>query len=200
VSCGSSPDVAQSFGSALWVLDTLFEMASVEVDGVNIHTYPNATYNLFAVNESNGRWAASVGPDYYAMLMFAQAAPPGSTLLPLSLAGGSALRSWATVGRRGVIRVALINESSRRLQVAVKTPAAAGAATLERLVAPSILAHRGVTLGGRSFGSQTQTGVLTGPSAIASVSAAAGTYRVTLPAASAAMLAFPRRSRLPTSG
>ena len=46
-SCGAAPGVSNAFVSALWALDALFEMARVGVDGVNIHTYPGATYQLF---------------------------------------------------------------------------------------------------------------------------------------------------------
>ena len=49
-SCGAAPGVSNAFASALWALDTLFEMARVGVDGVNIHTYPGATYQLFSVH------------------------------------------------------------------------------------------------------------------------------------------------------
>ena len=39
VSAGQAPGVADSFASALWILDALFNMARVGVDGVNIHTF-----------------------------------------------------------------------------------------------------------------------------------------------------------------
>ena len=190
-SCGNAPAPAHGFGSALWVLDTLFEMARVGVDGVNIHTYPGATCRLFTLERISGTWSASVAPEYYGMLMFAQAAPPGSTLLPLFLAGGNPLRAWATRGRNGVIRVVLINDGNRRRRVALALPATAATATLERLLAPSILAQQGVTLHGQSFGLQTETGLLTGSPRLASVNPSGGRYLVTLPATSAAMLTIP---------
>jgi hypothetical protein len=135
-----------------------------------------------------------VEPEYYGLLMFAQAAPPGSTLLPLSLPSGSPIRAWATVGREGVIRVVLINDGNRRRRVALKLPAPRAAATLEWLLARSVLAQHGVTLGGRTFAADTPTGLLTGAPRIASVKQVAGTYLVTLPAASAVMVTLPRGS------
>lgn len=187
-SCGSSPTVTHSFASALWVLDTLFEIAGVGADGVNIHTYPGATYNLFTVNETDRGWSVSVAAEYYGMLMFEQAAPPGSTLLPLPVPGGGDVKAWATVGRHGAIRVVLINEGIRQRRVTVRSPAVCQSATLEQLRAPSIFAQTDITLGGRSFGSETQTGRLPGPSDIVSVRTVAGRYLLTLPAASATML------------
>ena len=75
---GQARGVSDTFASALWMLDTLFNMASVGVDGVNIHTLPGAA--LRAVHVQSARtagWQAFVHPEYYAMLMFAEAFPPG---------------------------------------------------------------------------------------------------------------------------
>ena len=51
VSCGGARGVSDTFASALWVLDTLFNLARVGVDGVNIHTFAGAIYEPFAVAE-----------------------------------------------------------------------------------------------------------------------------------------------------
>ena len=59
------------------MLDTLFAMARSGVDGVNIHTLPTASYKPFEFRRIRGRWLATVEPEYYALLMFEQAAPPG---------------------------------------------------------------------------------------------------------------------------
>ncbi len=40
VSGGGRTGISDTFASALWVLDTLFNMAAVGVNGVNIHTLP----------------------------------------------------------------------------------------------------------------------------------------------------------------
>jgi hypothetical protein len=62
-----------------------------------------------------------------------------------------------------------------------------GRAALERLRASSAYATSGVTLGGRTFGRASSTGVLAAP-VPQSVTPHAGTYSVTLPAGSAALL------------
>jgi len=81
VSCGADPAISKTFASALWALDTLFEMARVGIDGVNVHTFPGAGYELFTFSHAEGRWRASIAPEYYGLLMFAQAAPPGSVMI-----------------------------------------------------------------------------------------------------------------------
>jgi len=188
VSCGTAPGVANAFGSALWALDAVFQMARVGVDGVNIHTYPDAPYELFTFTHRDGKWSGSVAPEYYGLLMFAQAAPAGAQLLRTSGTLGN-VRPWATRAPDGTEHVVLINDYTAQARtVDVRIAGAHGAATLERIRAPGVHALTGVTIGGQSFGTATDTGLLTGPSAIASVEPAQGTYVVRLPPASAAML------------
>ncbi|MBV8999226.1 MAG: hypothetical protein JO304_09215 [Solirubrobacterales bacterium] len=190
-SCGKVPGVDDAFVSALWSLDAVFQMARVGVDGVNIHTYPGAPYELFTFNRQNGRWRGFVAPEYYGLLMFAQAAPPGARLLNLSGALGN-VRAWATRAPDGTAHVVLINEDTAQSRtVAVRIAGTHGAATLERLQGKGISATAGVTLGGQTFGTQTTTGTLAGRPAITSVAPARGAYVVKLPRASAAMLTLP---------
>ena len=183
VSCGADPTVSQSFASALWVLDALFEMVRAGVDGVNIHTFPGAGYGLFSFRHKHGSWSATVAPEYYGLLMFAEAAPAGARLLAVS---GGPLKVWATRGADGRIRVVTINKGGRAETLRLRLPGASGAASLERLEAPSVSARSGVSLGGFSFGARTFTGVAA-PRA-AAVPASDGRFTVSMPAYSAALL------------
>jgi hypothetical protein len=191
VSCGATPQVSQTFAASLWSLNALFALARVGVDGVNIHTYPGVKHELFRFTQTSNHWTGSVAPEYYGMLMFAQAAPTGARLLHLTGSAGAHVSTWATRAPDGQIHVVLINDSTERHTVAVRVPTAnSAAATLERLQAPSVHSHTGVTLGGRTFGATTTTGQLAAPIPD-SVTPTAGAYRVSLPAASAAMLTLP---------
>ena len=87
-SCQGAKGVSDTFASALWALDTMFQFASVGVDGVNFHMLPGSNYELFTVSHnSTGAWQAFVHPEYYGLLMFAQAFPPGARLLQTTRAG-----------------------------------------------------------------------------------------------------------------
>ncbi len=190
VSCGNGPGVADAFVSALWALDATFQMARVGVDGVNFHTYPGAPYELFTFSHHGGRWRAFVAPEYYGLLMFAQAVPPGARLASVFGASGS-LKVWATRAPDGSVHVVLINEdTARSRRVTLRVPGVRGPATLERLQGKGISARTGVTLGGQTFGTSTSTGTLTGHSTLAIVGKTPGGYAVKLPRASAAMLTF----------
>jgi hypothetical protein len=194
VSCGGAPGVSNAFVSALWALDAMFQMARVGVDGVNIHTYPKAPYELFRFTHEDGTWSGFVAPEYYGLDMFAQAAPAGAHLLKTSGSLGN-VRAWATRAPDGTTHVVLINDyTAQSRTVNVRIAGASGVATLERLRAPGVTALTGVTLGGQSFGTKTTTGLLSGRSAATSVTPANGTYAVHLSPASAAMLTIPATS------
>jgi hypothetical protein len=188
VSCGADLEVSDTFGSSLWALDAMFELARVGIDGVNLHTFPGAGYELFALSQVDGHWWAAVAPEYYGLLMFAQAAPPGSRLLTIAGAPGDGVKVWATRARNGTIHVVLINKGTRARTFAVRLPGAHGNARLELLRAPSLQSSSGVMLDGQSFGAQTRTGRLAGSSENAAVKPIGERYVVQLPLHDAAML------------
>lgn len=189
VSCSGKRGVSDTFASALWALDASFQMARVGADGVSVHTFPGGIYQPFRLRQVQGSWRAGVRPEYYGLMMFAQAAPAGSRLLRISGSSGAGLRTWATRAPDGQIHVVLINESLHRPRyAALRIPGRSRPAALERLQAPSVAAQAGVTLGGRSFGTQTRTGRLAGSARRYVVVPVAGEYVLRLPASSAAML------------
>ncbi|HUO74536.1 MAG TPA: glycosyl hydrolase family 79 C-terminal domain-containing protein [Solirubrobacteraceae bacterium] len=186
IACGGERGVSDTFASALWALDALFQMARVGVDGINIHTATGRISEMFSFRRLNGSWRGYVRPIYYGLLTFARAVPAGSTLLRVSGPGGS-LSSYATRAPDGRIRVVLINKDLGRSRlIAVRAPGDAEGA-LQLLRAPSIGARTGVTLGGRSFGAPTRSGVLPAP-ARTIVHKAHGRYVIELPPATAALL------------
>ncbi len=186
--CEGKRGVSDTFASALWVLDTLFSFASVGVDGVNIHTLPGAAYELFTFTHSGSAWSAFVHPEYYGMLMFAQAFGPGARLLPASVPSGP-VKVWATRAPDGTVRVVLINKDpTNSYPVQLQLPGSGASATEEWLQAPSVTATDGVTLGGQTFGDATTTGLLAGTLSEPAIAPVSGAYSLQLPPASAVML------------
>jgi hypothetical protein len=196
VTCNGRVGVSNTMASALWAAAALFSVAQNGVDGVNLHTYPGLSNGLFDFTDSARGWSGAVHPFYYGALLFAHAAPAGSHLLHVSLSGPPTLHGWATTGPGSVRHVLLLNDSlTDSAAVVVRAPhgvLGGRAAQLERLTAPSASATGGLVLGGRTFGAVTTTGRLR-PPAGDPVRARRGAYRVTLPAASAAVLSFTTR-------
>jgi hypothetical protein len=195
VSCGADRAVSQTFASALWALNALFELVRVGVHGVNIHTFPGAGYELFKLARAAGRWQALVAPEYYGLMLFARAAPAGARLLDVRNATSGSVHTWATRARDGTIRVLMVNTGARARSLALAVPGTqAGRALLERLTAPSAWSRSGVTLAGQSFASRTSTGLLAGPRRRAVIPMVHGRYDIQLPGMSAAMLVLAPRS------
>jgi hypothetical protein len=193
ITCGGKLGVSNTFSAALWALDTLFTMAGEGVDGVNIHTFPRGFNELFDFARRHGKWTATtVRPEYYGLWMFAQAAPAGAQLMRTAgLPPDGSLRAWATRAPDGRTRVVLINDSlTQPYSVLVQASPQSGPASVERLEAPSAYATSGVTIGGRSFGSQTTSGTL-GPPHATSSEPVAGGYRIAVPAAGAVLVTVP---------
>lgn len=191
VACGGKPGVSDAFASALWALDTLFSMARAGVDGVNLHTFPKAAYELFHFSHAGGRWRGTVAPEYYGLALFARAAPPGARLLVVRHSGSQAIRTWATRGSDGRVRVLLINVDRLHAHtVILRQPLGRTAAAVLTLTAPSASATSGVTLGGASIRSDTGR---FGPAHFRALPVSQrGIVRVRLSAASAALVTLGR--------
>jgi hypothetical protein len=189
VSCGGAPGVSDTYATALWAVDAMFQMARVGVDGVNVHSRPGVTNELFSFRNVKGRWSATVNPVYYGLMMFADAAPAGSRLLRVSGPAYPGLNIWGTRAPDGRIRVALINKDARHGRtVALQIAGANGPALVARLRGPRLTAKRGVTFDGQGFGTNTSTGTLTGAAATETIAPNGSRYVVQVPAASAALL------------
>ena len=189
VSCGGQRGVSDAFSSALWAIDTLFELAKIGVRGVNIQTVPNTINEVLGTSFSKRTWHVRVHPEYYGLLMFAQAAPAGSSLLRLSGEPPVGVKVWATRAGDGQVHVVVINKHLKNTEtVRLRIPGVKEAATVEQLRAPSMQARRGVTIGGQTFGAATTTGALTGRVSSPTLQPSGGTYVVRVPGASATML------------
>jgi hypothetical protein len=194
VSCGGYRGVSDTFASALWVLDTLFEMDKLGVGGVNLHTVPGGINEILGAADTGGRWQVKVHPEFYGMILFAQAAPPGSRLLHISAPAPAGVKVWATRGTDGRIRVVVINKRlAQPVTIELHVPAAQGPATVLALRAPSVRATSGVTLGGQTFGAQTSTGLPTGRLQSSTLAPSGSAYSVRVPPATATMLTLAAR-------
>ncbi len=153
-SCQGRAGVSNTFASALWILDALFQLAKLGVSGINVHTLPGAAYAPFSFSDTSTGWVGHVNPLYYGMLTFARAFPAGATLMPVQLPAG-AVKGWATRARNGRVRVVLINKGATPATVTVSLPSGvAERLYVQRLTAPSITSTTGVSLGGRTFGAK----------------------------------------------
>src|SRR5580704_11525915 len=108
---GGQPGVSDVFVSALWVLDFMWALASGGAAGVNMETGVNhldfVSYYSPIANDADG--AASIGPEYYGMLAFAQASKGNRIALDYDN-GGVNLTAYAVLGDHGDLMLTLINK------------------------------------------------------------------------------------------
>ncbi len=194
VACQGEAGVSNTFASALWMLDTLFNLAAAGVDGVNVHTLPGSNYQPFSFTYTNDQWTATVNPVYYGMLAFTQAFPPGARLLSVSAPSGP-VKIWATRSASGELHFVVINEDPSTAAVVrieldgISTPTPGQPLTSEPLQAPSLGSTSGISLGGESFAANTTIGFLpSNPQPALIAQSPGGYYSVRLPAASAVLL------------
>lgn len=190
VSCGGQAGVSNTFASALWALDAMFEMARAGVAGVNFHNRPGFLNQLFELRHSGAAWSATVHPEYYGLLSFALAAPAGSRLLRVSVPPTLRLHVWATRSTTGALHAVLINDASRARSLQLRMPGL-GTGSLIALRAPGPSATAGTTLGGQSFGSATTSGQLAGPRQSLSTTPRHNVVRLTVPPWSAVIMTTP---------
>ncbi|HUA48766.1 MAG TPA: glycosyl hydrolase family 79 C-terminal domain-containing protein [Solirubrobacteraceae bacterium] len=182
VTCGGRPGVSNTFATALWAPDALFELLRAGVDAVDVHVNPGKSNAAFSLS-SRG---LSANPLLYGLILFARTLGPDAALVPVHVAGSAALRlkAWAVRVRPGGLHVLLINKGPRDVTTTLHLPGF-GPASIGRLLAPSVTSHTGITLGGQHL---TTHGAWLGSPSTEVIAPAAGSYEVTVPAFSAALV------------
>lgn len=193
--CSGRAGITDTYAASLWMADWLFLMAAQGFEGVNVHTAGN--YTPFVFGYDTDHFVGLARAPYYGMLLFARATADRARLLIRTTLTARArsdapVHVWATTDRDGHARVLVVNKDRRRSGDAVVTVRdSGGAATLQRLTAPSPDAKTGIALGGLTVPDGTADGRLTGTPVSESVAPRGHTYRFAMPAASAALLTVP---------
>jgi len=185
VSCGGRPGVSDSFASALWAPDALFELLRAGVAGVNIHVRAEAVNGAFALT-NHGLLAR---PLLYGLTLFARTLGSGARLMQTQQQASSSarLKVWAVRLANGKLHVLLIDKGERSTTVRLQL-ATSDTAMLQRLLAAGPHSRSGVTLDGQRLGSDGRWHGRPSPEAIRPD---AHGYTVTLAPYSAALLSVP---------
>jgi len=199
---GGLQGVSDTFASAIWSIDTMFEFAKDGVDGVNWHTassgpqFGGPYYNLFTIsaNSSNPYALDSVNPIYYGLYFFHQATPAGAKLLTTTTNGNSGTsvnnKAWATVDSSGNIYVVLLNKSTSFSGNVSIYLLGYGSATVYPLTDPNgytgsltltsgRFAVTGITFAGQTF-DNSNDGTIQGTQSAQTISAVNGVYTVSV--------------------
>jgi hypothetical protein len=183
---GGQPGVSDAFAAALWVLDFMWTLASGGAAGVNMQTGVNhldfVSYYSPIRNDANG--AASIGPEYYGMLAFAQANKGNRIALDYD-SGGVNLTAYAVLSDHGDLMLTLINKDPNAdADITMTTGQAFQKATALRLKGAALDSADNVTLGG----SEVATNGSWQPIEVESLHAVRAVCEIHVPAASAAIV------------
>ncbi len=147
---GGKQGVSDTFAAALWAGDYMYQLAEAGNIGINFHGGGYGWYTPIAGTPEAGFLAR---PEYYGLLLFAEAGP--GRLVSAKLSGtkdAPLLTAYALHGEDGHLRVALFNKNADK-DVVVKISGSAGlGATLMRLEAPWLADTTDVTFGGSVVG------------------------------------------------
>ena len=150
---GGKPGVSDTFGSALWCLDYMFDLASHGCSGVNMETDINQhafiSHYSPIVHDTNGHCTAR--PEYYAMLAFAMAAH-GHVIKTAISKSDINCTAYSTQSNDSTWVILINKDFTKDAQVDFELNGRGGAAKLYRLIAPSIETKDHLTLGGSSVG------------------------------------------------
>lgn len=146
VTCGGRRGVSNTFATALWAPDALFELLHAGAASAAVHVRANAINMAFSLT-AHGLVAH---PLLYGMAIFARTIGPGAHLVTLHLTvyRGLRLKAWGVrlPGKR--LHILLINKGAAGVRASLRIPAQ-GRVTAQALLAPSVRAGSGVTLGGQ---------------------------------------------------
>lgn len=184
---GGKPGVSDTFASALWSADLMYQLASEGGLGINFHGGGYGWYTPIAGTPKNGFLAR---PIYYGMLLFAQAGAGqlvDAKLDRLELA--PLLTAYGLRSNTGAIKVAAFNKNlDRGVRLTIDAGERAQRAISLRLLAPRVDDTTDTTFGGTPVGA---SGAWS-PTRMETLPLENGTAVIELPSASAALITFKR--------
>ena len=153
---GGKLGVSDTFASALWCLDFMFQLASYGCEGINLETDINqlawVSHYSPIFRDAAGQLIAR--PEYYGILAFAVAGKGNLVKLTTSPAEAN-LTTYATRSAGGSLWVTAVNKDlSRQVTVELALPPGHSLVNAYRLAAPSIESRNQVTLAGAQVSAQ----------------------------------------------
>lgn len=148
---GGKAGVSDTFASALWGADLMFQLATAGGMGINFHGGGYGWYTPIAGTREDGFLAR---PIYYGMLLFAEAG--AGQLVETQVEGlhqAPLLTAYALRPTRGGVKLAVFNRNlDRRARLTVQTGQSIQQAKLQRLHAPRVDDTTDITFAGAPVG------------------------------------------------
>ncbi|MGZ4305605.1 MAG: glycosyl hydrolase family 79 C-terminal domain-containing protein [Solirubrobacteraceae bacterium] len=182
VTCGGVRGVSNTFATALWAPDALFELVRAGVNGVNVHVHAASINAAFTFD----RRGLVPRPLLYGMIMFARTLGTDPRLVPVVVRNRRRLhvKVWAVALVGGGLHLLVIDKGRRAARVTLRIPPS-GPAAVQRLLSPSVASPSGVKLAGQSLDSR---GRWIGHRVVSRLVPSGDGYKLTVPGYSAALV------------
>lgn len=184
------------FGTALYSLDVMANMAKIGTSQWNWHGGPHAHYAPISFNKQQPPGPPDVRPLFYGMWAFTAAVAHNSVATSSAVDTPNPFIKVHTFrDEQGVYRVLVIHKDANATapaDVHITPPPGASTPTqgnLTRLLAPSITSNYNVSWGGQTFDGS-EDGLPLGEVVTEVVGASGGVFTIRVPPASAALFAF----------
>jgi len=186
---GGKQGVSDTFASALWGADLMYQLASAGGMGINFHGGGYGWYTPIAGTPDDGFVAR---PIYYGMLLFAQAGAGQLVEGTLDrLSDAPLLTAYGIRSNTGSLKVAAFNKNTdRTVRLTIDARERSRHARALRLHAPRVDDTTDTTLGGSVVGASGAWSAVREEA----LTVENGTAIIQLPAASAALITFERES------
>jgi hypothetical protein len=143
---GGAPGVSDSYASALWVIDFLFDAALGGAAGVNLHGGGDGPGYTPIADDSGG--VIETRPEYYGLLLFSMMGP--GVLLETQLSVGNVdATAYAVRSASGGLNVMIVNKDLlQNLTITLETNQPIQTATLQTMTGADLAATTGVMIQG----------------------------------------------------
>ncbi len=178
---GGKPGVSDTFASALWAADLMYQLAQIGAIGVNFHGGGYGWYTPIAGTRGGGFVAR---PVYYGMLLFAVAG--AGRLVMTEMEGGvdGSVTAYCLKTGDGALKLVILNKSLDVDTMLTVTAPGVKTASILRLMAPRPEDTTDVTFGGSVVGNE--GGWI--PTVAESLAARRGSVTLSMPRTSGALL------------
>jgi len=108
VVCSGSPNISDTFASAIWALDWMFSAAYLGSSGIHFHGSGYTPYSAILIDQSGVNPYPTVMPQYYAFLMFSYMVKGYAQLLDIQVKStnpNDRVKTWSVMEQDGTIHV-----------------------------------------------------------------------------------------------
>ena len=180
---GGAPNVSDAYGTALWLVNFLFQNAEHGSSGINLHGGGDGP-GYTPIADSNGA-VVEARPEFYGALLFAMAGQGPVYKTTVSVTNNLNVTAYAVGAPDGSTNVVVVSkDASNGIHATIDVGAAIATAGVTYLQGPALSGTSGLTLGGapvEASGSFSPSGPI--PLLVSGT-----TVKVNVPAASAALV------------